>query len=301
MASLIDLERLQNEKQMSHPVPKQLKTYMSPSLTPQGPQRPMNDNILTSNNAATSHSGNVDSRNPNNTNSQRRNNNSRTDVFANSFIHGRKVDSPKIFLGNQVGDDRPKTSTQQIRKVKGKDGKDTKKKANHQRKNATALNASHVVTSLSGTNKLNLGGLHTNKEVEARKFDFGLPPHSSKQSSNPTSANQTKKKNSIARTQNSKMTRHQRNYTTTQQEPKHPKINNFFNEGASSTLEFEPVNSGGSTSIMSKNQNHLPNNNSKSSKTVREKDGYQKLRSSGQTQAGSSAYQSQSNSNYQCK
>ena len=86
------------------------------------------------------------------------------------------------------------------------------------------------------------------------------------------------------------MTRHQRNYTTTQQEPKNPKINNFFNEGASSTLEFEPVNSGGSTSIMSKNQNHLPNNNSKSSKTVREKDGYQKLRSSGQTQAGSSAY-----------
>ena len=33
MASLIDLERLQNEKQMSHPV-QQLKPYLSPSLTP---------------------------------------------------------------------------------------------------------------------------------------------------------------------------------------------------------------------------------------------------------------------------
>ena len=34
MASLIDLERLQNEKQMSNPVPQQIKTYLSPSLTP---------------------------------------------------------------------------------------------------------------------------------------------------------------------------------------------------------------------------------------------------------------------------
>ena len=96
MASLIDLERLQNEKQMSHPV-QQLKPYLSPSLTPQGPQRPMNENILVKN-AGISHSGNVDSRNPKRDDVRR--GNSGTDVFANSFIHGRKVDSPKIFLGN---------------------------------------------------------------------------------------------------------------------------------------------------------------------------------------------------------
>ena len=76
-----------------------------------------------------------------NTNSQRRNP-SRTDVFANSFIHGKKVDSPKIYLGNKVNDDRPKTSAQQTRKLKTKETKDAKKKANHVRKNATALNAS---------------------------------------------------------------------------------------------------------------------------------------------------------------
>ena len=108
MASLIDLERLQNEKQMSHPV-QQLKPYLSPSLTPQGPPRPMNENILAQN-AGISHSGIVDSRNPNRGDERR--GNSRTDVFANSFIQGRKVDSPKIFLGNQIGDDRPKTSAQ---------------------------------------------------------------------------------------------------------------------------------------------------------------------------------------------
>ena len=79
-----------------------------------------------------------------NTNSQRRNP-SRTDVFANSFIHGKKVDSPKIYLGNKVNDDRPKTSAQQTRKLKTKETKDAKKKANHVRKNATALNASQVV------------------------------------------------------------------------------------------------------------------------------------------------------------
>lgn len=33
------------------------------------------------------------------------------DVFANSFIHGRKVDSPKIFRGQLVSDERPKTTT----------------------------------------------------------------------------------------------------------------------------------------------------------------------------------------------
>ena len=69
----------------------------------------MNDTILSKNNAAISNSGNVDSRQPTGTGSQRRNT-SRTDVFANSFIHGRKVDSPKIYLGNEFGGDRPKTS-----------------------------------------------------------------------------------------------------------------------------------------------------------------------------------------------
>jgi len=102
----------------------------------------MNDNMLGTN-VGISHSGNVDSRNPN-TNSHRRNP-SRTDVFANSFIQGKKVDSPKIFLGNKVGDDRPKTSAQHTRKLKNKESKETKKKANHIRKNATALNASQVV------------------------------------------------------------------------------------------------------------------------------------------------------------
>ena len=87
----------------------------------------MNENILAQN-AVISHSGNVDSRNPHKAEGR---GNSRTDVFANSFIHGRKVDSPKIFLGNQIGDDRPKTSAQQTRKVKTKEGKEAKKKANH--------------------------------------------------------------------------------------------------------------------------------------------------------------------------
>lgn len=47
---------------MSHPV-QQIKSYLSPSLTPQGPQRPMKEHIL-SQNAGISYSGNVDSRNP---------------------------------------------------------------------------------------------------------------------------------------------------------------------------------------------------------------------------------------------
>jgi len=57
------------------------------------------------------------------------------------------------------------------------------------------------------------------------------------------------------------MTRHQRNYTTTQQELKNTKINNFFSEdqsvaqGDGSTIEFEPVSAGGSASIITKNTN----------------------------------------------
>ena len=117
---------------------------------------------------------------------QQRRNASRGEVFGNSLIQGRKVDSPKIFLGNQIGDDRPKTSTQQTRKVKSnKDTKDGKKKIGHHRKNATALNASQVVSTsaqFTGKTLLNLG-LQTNKDVDARKFDFGLPPHTSKLSS----------------------------------------------------------------------------------------------------------------------
>ena len=124
----------------------------------------MNDKIL-GKQVALSNSGNVDTRRP------------PTKPGDNSFIQGRKVDSPKIFLGNKVNDDRPKTQAQQTRKLKTKEGKDTKKKVNHLRKNATALNASQVVTSnaFQGKTILNLG-LHTNKEVESRKFDFGLPP-----------------------------------------------------------------------------------------------------------------------------
>lgn len=137
-------------------------------------------------------------------------------MFANSFIQGRKVDSPKIFLGNQIGDERPKTSAQQTRKVKTKEcTKEAKKKSSHQRKNATALNASQVVApsnSIHANKALfnNLaGGLHTNKEVESRKFDFGLPPHlSNKLGQTSGSASQSKKKTSIARSQNSKMHRH---------------------------------------------------------------------------------------------
>ena len=126
------------------------------------------------------------------------------------------MDSPKIYLGNKVNDDRPKTSAQQTRKLNTKETKDAKKKANHVRKNATALNASQVVApSQVFQGKIKLG-LHTNKEVDSHKFDFGFPPHYSKVvQSNQTSATQGKKKNSIARTQNSKMHRHQRNYTTT--------------------------------------------------------------------------------------
>ena len=61
MASLIDLERLQSQKQMSNPVPTQLKTFLSPSLTPQGPQRPMQDKILGAK-PILSNSGNADKR-----------------------------------------------------------------------------------------------------------------------------------------------------------------------------------------------------------------------------------------------
>ncbi len=82
-----------------------------------------------------SNSGNFDMRLPiGGGSSEHRRNGSRTDVFANSFIHGRKVDSPKIFSGYQVSDERPKTQAQHGRKHKSKDatgGKDQKKKANH--------------------------------------------------------------------------------------------------------------------------------------------------------------------------
>ena len=57
---------------------------------------------------------------------------------------------------------------------------------------------------LQGKGLYNLG-LQTNKEVDARKFDFGLPPQHSKLNSNQVSASQSKKKNSISRAQNSKM------------------------------------------------------------------------------------------------
>jgi len=56
-----------------------------------------------------SHSGNNVEMRLGGGSSEQRRNGSRTDVFANSFIHGRKVDSPKIFSGYQVSDDRPKT------------------------------------------------------------------------------------------------------------------------------------------------------------------------------------------------
>jgi hypothetical protein len=79
----------------------------------------------------------------------------------NSFIYGRKVDSPKIFIGNQICDDRPKTSAQHTRKVKTKDVKEAKKKpSNHLRKHATTLNAVQVFTlqsSVRGNTIVNLG------------------------------------------------------------------------------------------------------------------------------------------------
>ena len=89
----------------------------------------MNDKILGK--PTLSNSGNVDTRkNP-----------AKRDT-ENSVIYGRKVDSPKIFLGNQICDDRPKTSAQQTRKLKTKEVKETKKKASNQlRKHATTLNA----------------------------------------------------------------------------------------------------------------------------------------------------------------
>lgn len=286
MASLIDLERLQTHKQMSKPAPPQLKTYLSPSLTPQGPSRPMNDKIL-GNNGALSNSGNVDSRRP------------PTKPGDNSFIHGRKVDSPKIFLGNKVNDDRPKTQAQQARKIKTKDVKESKKKSNGIRKNGTGLNGNQVVTttnSFQGKTILNLG-LHTNKEVDSRKFDFGLPPYpppcNGKSQSGQVSAQQ-KKKASISKSSNSKMFRHQRNFTTTQEYAQPPQVNNFMVEdgGNSSTIEFEPV---------SKNQGY-GTNVSKSSKTIREqRDGYAKVRSSQQTVTGGPLSSANSNSNYQCK
>jgi hypothetical protein len=132
---------------MSNPV-LQLKTYLSPSLTPQGLQRPMNEKIIGK--PGLSNSGNVDMRK-----------NPTRHISDGSFIHGRKVDSPKIFLGHQTCDDRPKTSAQQTRKVKTKDIKDTKKKA-VTRKHTATLNASQVVapqSTLLGKAMLNLGGL----------------------------------------------------------------------------------------------------------------------------------------------
>lgn len=140
---------------------------------------------------------------------------SRTETLANSLIHGRKVDSPKIFVGNQVSDEsRPKTSAQQMRKFKGagatgKEQGREKKKANHQRKNATALNASQVIghaAGLGGRGALYNIGPQTNKEVDSRKFDFGLPPtHSKMPSASEVSAGGKAKKASISKSQNTKM------------------------------------------------------------------------------------------------
>ena len=136
---------------------------------------------------------------------------------------------------------------------------------------------------MQGRPLLNLG-LHTNKEIDSRKFDFGLPPHAQKSSSNNTSATQSKKKKSIARAQNTKMHRHQRNYTTQQDHSRHlqTQVNNFMSDegsaAAGSTLEFEPVNPINATVNMSKNQ---AKQMTKSSKTVKEqKDGYSKARTS---------------------
>ena len=99
-------------------------------------------------------SGNFDMRPGGSGHSDQRRLASRTDVFANSFIQGRKVDSPKIFRGHQVSDERPKTTAQPARKGKTKGGsdnlgKESKKKTNHQRKNATTLHASQVVATAS--------------------------------------------------------------------------------------------------------------------------------------------------------
>ena len=95
-------------------MPTQLKTYFSPSLTPQGPARPINEPISGSNKAGgaghihapsvSNSGGNFDMRPGGSSTSEQRRlatNSNRTtnDAFANSFIHGRKVDSPKIFRG----------------------------------------------------------------------------------------------------------------------------------------------------------------------------------------------------------
>ena len=97
---------LQNEKQLSHPIqtaPQTLKTFITPSLTPQGPQRPVQVPVI--NGIPASRSGNVMPKKAQRNQGQ---NVSRTENLANSQIHGRKVDSPKIYV-KEVSD-RPKTS-----------------------------------------------------------------------------------------------------------------------------------------------------------------------------------------------
>ena len=208
----MELGRLQNtEKQLSHPQQQQPKhsskqraNYLSPSLTPQAPNRPCHTHtssgaINTQNTITVTNSldpqGHLDEKRLNVKNSGHSATRAGANTLANSLIHGRKVDSPKIFV--KEFNDRPKTSAQQIRKSKGTKAEPRKKSKNLNQTmissggkaafkatpksissglNTTLTNGTTIQApvpkKLKGT-LINLGP-QTNKEISSRKFDFVL-------------------------------------------------------------------------------------------------------------------------------
>jgi hypothetical protein len=79
----------------------------------------------------------------------------RNDTMNNSHIYGRKIDSPKIYVKD--ANERPKTSAQQTRKNLGPQKKGKKERQQESKK----INPNFLLL-----------GPNTQKEADARKFDF---------------------------------------------------------------------------------------------------------------------------------
>ncbi len=93
-----------------------------------------------------------------------------------SQIHGRKVDSPKIYVKDDFSEGRPKTSAQAPRKTAS-----TQPQLSSKGKSLIAKRQGFKLSAASGQlfSQTNSGGLTSKESVEGRRFEFRSEPPSS--------------------------------------------------------------------------------------------------------------------------